>query len=68
MRFRPVNPRARRMADIVASVPEETSRTLSTGARATISSASSTSGRLGVPNEVPRAATSCTALITCGWA
>ena len=51
-----MNPRASRIADIVASVPDDTSRTWSTGVRATISSASSTSGGLGVPKEVPRAA------------
>jgi hypothetical protein len=50
-----VKPRASRIADIVASVPEETNLTRSTGARATISSASSTSGRVGVPYDVPRA-------------
>ena len=44
-----MKPRARRMADIVASVPEETKRSFSTGVRPTISSASSTSGRVGVP-------------------
>ena len=38
---------------MVASVPDETSRTWSTGVRATISSASSTSGSDGVPNDVP---------------
>ena len=46
-------PAASRSADIVASVPDDTSRTCSTGVRATISSASSTSGGLGVPNDVP---------------
>ena len=40
---------------MVASVPEETKRTCSTGVRATISSASSTSGSVGVPYDVPRA-------------
>ena len=49
-----MKPRASRIADIVASVPEDTSRTFSTGVRATISSASSTSGRVGVPYDVPR--------------
>ena len=34
---------------MVASVPEETKRTLSIGVRDTISSASSTSGSVGVP-------------------
>jgi hypothetical protein len=36
-------------------VPELTSRTCSTGVRATISSASSTSPSVGVPKLVPRA-------------
>ena len=40
---------------MVASVPDETKRTGSTGVRATISSASSTSGAVGVPYDVPRA-------------
>ena len=65
---RPVNPRARRIADIVASVPDDTSRSWSTGVRATISSASSTSGGLGVPKDVPRDAACCTAATTSGWA
>lgn len=39
---------------MVASVPDDTSRTCSTGStRATISSASATSPSPGVPNEVP---------------
>lgn len=47
---RPVKPLARRTALIVASVPELTSRTFSTGAtRSTIASASSTSPRVAVP-------------------
>ena len=46
------------MADIVASVPDDTRRTSSTGVRATISSASSTSGVPGVPNDVPFATAS----------
>ena len=46
---------------MVASVPDETSRTLSTGRAATISSASSTSGRVGVPYDVPRATAAWTA-------
>ena len=45
-------------ADMVASVPEETKRTFSTGVRPTISSASSTSGAVGVPYDVPRATAS----------
>ena len=56
------------MADIAASVPEETKRTLSTGVRATISSASSTSGTVGAPYDVPRAIASATAACTSGWA
>jgi hypothetical protein len=43
-------PRARRMADMVASVPLDTSRTFSTdGTRSQISSASSTSRSVGAP-------------------
>ena len=53
---------------MVASVPEETKRTRSTGVRATISSASSTSGSVGVPYDVPRATASVTAACTSGWA
>ncbi len=63
-----MNPRASRIADIVASVPEVTSRTRSTGVRATIASASSTSGRVGVPYDVPRVTARCTASMTCGCA
>ncbi len=63
-----MNPRARRIADIVASVPEETKRTRSTGVRATISSASSTSGSVGVPYDVPRDTAAATAACTSGWA
>ncbi len=66
---RPVKPRASRIADMVASVPLETKRTFSTGVRATISSASSTSGSVGVPYDVPRATASATADRTsgCAW-
>ncbi len=53
---------------MVASVPEETSRTFSTGVRSTISSASSTSLRVGVPYDVPRVTASWTAASTSGWA
>ena len=63
-----MKPRASRIADIVASVPEDTKRTRSTGVRATISSASSTSGSVGVPYDVPRATASATAACTSGWA
>src|SRR5690606_19082173 len=65
---RPVKPRARRIADIVASVPELTSRTFSAGVRATISSASSTSPGVGAPYDVPRPAASRTASTTAGCA
>ena len=51
---------------MVASVPEETKRTRSTGVRATISSASSTSGSVGVPYDVPRATASATARLHLG--
>ena len=65
---RPVNPRARRSALIVASVPLLTRRTCSTGStRETISSASRTSFSLGVPKLKPRVAASCTAARTAGW-
>ena len=63
-----MNPRASRIADMVASVPEETKRTASIGVRRTISSASSTSGTVGVPYDVPRATASATAACTSGWA
>lgn len=64
---RPVKPRASRIADMVASVPEETRRTCSTGSiRATISSASATSPSPGVPKEVPRETASWTAAMTSG--
>ena len=54
---------------MVASVPEDTKRTRSTGVRATISSASSTSGSVGVPYDVPRATAPATAACTsgCAW-
>ncbi len=67
--LRPVNPRANRIALMVASVPELTRRTCSTGAtRPTISSARSTSPALGVPYDVPLAAACCSASTTAGWA
>ena len=54
-----MKPRARRIALIAASVPLETSRTISTdGIAAVIRSASSTSPSVGAPNVVPRAAAS----------
>ncbi len=52
-----MTPRASRIALIVASVPDETRRTMSMpGTAATIRSASSTSPAVGAPNDVPRAA------------
>ena len=63
-----MNPRASRTADMVASVPELTRRTCSTGARATISSASSTSPGVAVPNEVPCVTADETAWTTAGYA
>ena len=57
MRSRRVAARARRIAVIAASVPDETSRTCSTdGTASTISSASSTSAAVAAPNVVPEAA------------
>src|SRR5580692_5388701 len=53
---------------MVASVPELTSRTCSTGARAMISVASSTSPGVAAPNDVPRVSASETAASTDGWA
>ena len=51
---------------MVASVPELTRRTASTGVRATISSARSTSPGVGVPKLVPRAAAAVIAATTSG--
>jgi hypothetical protein len=66
---RPVIPRASRTALIVASVPELTSRTRSTGAtRPMISSASSTSASVGAPNDRPLPAAVRTASTTAGCA
>ncbi len=53
---------------MVASVPELTRRTCSTGARATICSARSTSPGVAVPNDVPDARAADTAEITAGYA
>ena len=54
---------------MVASVPLLTSRTISTGVRATIASASSTSAVVGAPYEVPCCAAAATAPRTsgCAW-
>ncbi len=66
---RRVKARASRNALMVASVPELTSRTCSTGATLdTISSARSTSPGLGVPKLVPRDAATARASTTAGWA
>jgi hypothetical protein len=59
IRSRLVKPRASRIALIAASVPEETSRTISTdGTASTSSAASSTSAAVGAPKVVPRWAAS----------
>ena len=64
-----MTPRASRIALIVASVPELTRRTCSTGlTRSIISSASSTSPWVGVPNDSPRPAAARTASTTAGCA
>jgi hypothetical protein len=65
----PVNPRASRIALIVASVPELTSRIRSTGAtRPMISAASRLSAGVGAPNDRPDAAAVVTASTTAGCA
>jgi hypothetical protein len=54
---------------MLASVPEEVIRTISTeGTRRAISSASSTSASVGAPNVVPCSAAATTAASTSGWA
>ena len=64
-----MNARASRIADIAASVPDETSRTSSIDGKASmISSASSTSRSVGAPNVVPAAAASRTTSIVSGSA
>ena len=64
---RPVAPRARRIALIAASVPELTSRTISTDGRcAQMASASSTSRRVGAPKEKPSRTAFSTASTTAG--
>jgi hypothetical protein len=55
-RSRPVAPRARRMAVMVASVPETSRAFCTAGTRRTISSTSSASAGVGAPNDSPRAA------------
>ena len=65
---RPVAPRARRMADITASVPEFTIRTSwILGTRSTISSAISTSRRVGAPKLRPSFTAFSTASRITGW-
>jgi hypothetical protein len=65
MRSRCVKPRARRIALIAASVPEETSLTFSIdGTASTITSARRTSRSVAAPNVVPSAAASRTASTT----
>ena len=69
MRRRPVKPRATRSADIVASVPEETSRIFSIdGIMKRTSSPNSTSRAVGAPNVVPDAAVWMIATSTSGSA
>ena len=66
--LRPVKPRAKRIADIVASVPELHMRTFSTdGTALTTNSAIRTSSGFGMPKLVPCPAAFCTAsTTTCG--
>ena len=65
MRLRPVAPRARRIAESVASVPEFTMRTISQlGTMAVIASAIVTSSGFGTPKERPSTITSRTASST----
>jgi hypothetical protein len=69
MRLRPVAARARRIAHMVASVPEFTKRRRWTlGSALQISSAISTSACVGAPKLVPREAAARTAFTTAGWA
>ena len=66
---RPVKPRARRIALIVASVPELTKRTSSIeGMSSMTRRASRVSSSVGAPKLKPSAATRCTAAMTCGCA
>lgn len=59
-----MNPRASRIADIVASVPEEVMRTFFTdGTQSQIVRAISTSNMLGMPKEIPLFATSWIVLV-----
>ena len=65
---RPVNPRASRMADIVASVPELTRRTFQLPRRATRSLRQAEPRGTRAPNERPCAAVSFTDSMTAGCA
>ncbi len=68
MRLRPVAPRASRIALIAASVPELTSRTISTEGRwLAMASASSISRSVGAPKEKPSCTARCTASSTRVW-
>jgi hypothetical protein len=63
-----VKPRARRMAAVVASVPEEQKRILRIqGMRSRTSSPMRISRGLGAPKEAPSRRASCTACITAEW-
>ena len=69
IRSRPVTPRARRIAVLVASVPEFIRRTRSQlGTRSEIASASFISRGVGAPYEVPSVAAAVTAAVIAGWA
>ena len=68
MRARPVAPRARRIADSVASVPELTMRTISQpGTSRAMVSAIVTSSGFGTPKLKPSRAVRITASSTAGW-
>ena len=68
MRWRPVAPRASRIADRVASVPEFTIRTTShEGTSRLMVSAMVTSAGHGAPNDRPLPIAACTASRTFGW-
>ena len=65
---RPVAPRASRTADMTASVPELTMRTISMlGTSSTISRAISTSRRVGAPKDRPSLTAFSTASRMAGW-
>ncbi len=69
MRLRPVAPRATRIADSVASVPELTMRTISQlGTMRVMASAMLTSSALGTPKLRPSRMVRVTASSTCGCA